>query len=399
MNDAPVAQDEAVSVLEDQIVDGNVVATDADDGAILTYALVGDSPTGLTFNADGSYRFDASSYDALAQGETAVLNLSYTASDGLVSDSAALVITIVGRDEDNHAPVAQDEAVSVFEDQVVDGNVVATDADDGAIFTYALSGGATGLTFNADGSYSFDASSYDSLAQGALKVLDLSYSVSDGPESDTGALTITITGVNDAPEAQDAAASVLEDTAVLGNVVASDADDGATLTYALIGEATGLTFNADGSYSFDAGSYDALAQGALRVLDLAYSVSDGMSSDTGALAITITGVNDAPEAQDEAVSVLEDEVVNGSVVATDADDSASLSYALVGEATGLTFNADGSYSFDAESYDTLAQGALRVLELTYSVSDGFESDTGALTITITGVNDAPVSDSTPSLTL
>ena len=391
VNDAPVAQDEAVSVFEDAVVEGSVVATDADDGATLTYALVGASPTGLTFNTDGSYTFDAGSYDFLAQDETALLSLAYTASDGLASDTADLIITIVGRDEDNNAPIAQDEAVSVLEDEVVDGNVVATDADAGATLTYALIGVAPiGLTFNADGSYTFDAGSYDFLAQDAIKLLALSYTVSDGMASDTAALDITITGVNDAPVAGDAAASVLEDSTFTGNVAATDADDGAILTYALIGAATGLTFNADGSYSFNASSYDSLAQGATGVLNLEYTASDGLESDTAALTITITGVNDAPVAQDENVSVLEDQTVERNVVATDADDDAILTYALIGTATGLSFNADGSYSFDASSYDSLAQGATEVLNLEYSVSDGLESDTSALTITITGVNDAPV---------
>jgi len=292
--------------------------------------------------------------------------------------------------------VAQDASATVLEDASVNGNVIATDADDGATLTYALIGGATGLAFNADGSYSFDASSYDSLAQGALKVLDLSYSVSDGLESDTGALTITITGVNDAPVAQDASATVLEDASVSGNVVATDADEGAILTYTLIGGATGLTFNADGSYSFDAGSYDTLAQGALRVLELAYSVSDGLESDSGALTITITGLNDAPEAQDEAASVFEDEILNDRVVATDVDEGDTLTYALDGLApTGLTFRSDGSYRFDASSYDFLAQDETAVLNLSYTVSDGFASDTAALVITIIGRdenNNAPVAE-------
>ena len=390
VNDAPVAQDETGSVFEDEIFSDRVVATDADDGATLTYELVGDAPIGLTFHSDGSYSFDASSYDALAQGATEVLNLTYTASDGLESDSAALGITIIGRDEDNNAPVAQDEAVSLLEDEIADGQVVATDADDAAILSYTLIGAATGLTFNNNGTYSFDAGDYDALADGALRVLELAYSVSDGLASDTGAITITITGVNDAPVAQDEAVSVLEDQVAGGEVVTTDADDAAILTYALIGEAAGLTFNNDGTYSFDAGSHDRLAKDATEVLNLSYSVSDGQESDTGALTITITGVNDAPVAEDETVSVLEDATALGSVVGTDADDGASLTYALIGEASGLTFNADGTYSVDAGSYDALADRALRVLDLAYSVSDGLESDTGALTITITGVNDAPV---------
>ena len=79
----------------------------------------------------------------------------------------------------------------------------------------------------------------------------------------------------------------------------SDVDDGAVLTYALNAPVAGLTFNADGSYSFDAGNaaYQHLAQGATTDVVANYTVTDehGATVDHDP-DITLTGTNDAPVA-------------------------------------------------------------------------------------------------------
>ena len=56
----------------------------------------------------------------------------------------------------------------------------------------------------------------------------------------------------------------------------SDVDDGAVLTYAQNAPVAGLTINADGSYSFDAGNaaYQHLAQGATTDVVANYTVTD-----------------------------------------------------------------------------------------------------------------------------
>ena len=79
----------------------------------------------------------------------------------------------------------------------------------------------------------------------------------------------------------------------------SDVDDGATLTYSLNAPVAGLTLNADGSYSFDAGNaaYQHLAQGATQTVVANYTVTDEHgATDTATLTITVTGTNDAPVA-------------------------------------------------------------------------------------------------------
>jgi VCBS repeat-containing protein len=404
-NDGPVAVGSSFSVAENTaIVNGSVGATDVDAGAVLSYALAGAAPAGLVFNADGSYAFDPShpAYQSLAVGQSTVLTVPFTASDAQGAGSSAnLVITVTGT---NDTPAAQATSFSVAEGSaVVNGNVIATDADGGAVPGYALDVAApAGLVFNADGSYSFDpdASAYNGLAVGQSVTLTLPYTATDEHGASSSAnLVITVTGTNDTPVAQPVLFPIAEDAPVVsGNVVASDPDAGAVLTYALVGPApAGLVLDADGSYTFDPAhpAYQALGPGQVQVINAPYLVTD--EHGAGAFAgfvIIVTGTNDAPVAQAAAVTVAEDAGVAGAVVATDVDTGAVLSYTLNGvPPAGLVFNTNGSYSFDASgpAWQSLGLGQSVVLTIPYTVTDQFGADSTAdLVVTITGTNDAPV---------
>src|SRR5690606_21554847 len=132
------------------------------------------------------------------------------------------------------------------------------------------------------------------------------------------------------------------------------------------------------------------------VLTVPYTVTDDQgATSTANLVITVTGTNDAPVAQAASFSVAEDSaVVTGSVVATDADANSVLSFSLNAAApAGLTFNADGSYSFDASNaaYQSLGVGQSTLLTIPYTVTDDQgATSTANLVITVTGTNDAPV---------
>ena len=380
--------------------------TDADAGETvgLTYAVVGTAPTGLTFNTDGGYTFDASSYDALTEGEPLVLTIPFTATDatGTTSASANLVITITGT---NDAPVVSAAVDTVDEDATITGSVSGTDADAGETvgLTYAVVGTPpAGLTFNTDGSYTFDASSYDALTEGEPLVLTIPFTATDGngATSASANLVITITGTNDAPVVSAAVDAVDEDATITGSVSGTDADAGETvgLTYAVVGTPpAGLTFNTDGSYTFDASSYDALTAGEPLVLTIPFTATDatGTTSASANLVITITGTNDAPVVSAAVDTVDEDATITGSVSGTDADagETVGLTYAVVGTPpAGLTFNTDGSYTFDASSYDALTAGEPLVLTIPFTATDGTGTTSASanLVITITGTNDTPV---------
>lgn len=101
-------------------------ASDADTGetGTLSYGLVNAAPAGLTFNADGSYTFDASSYDSLTQGQILTVTVPFTATDvNGASDQQNLVLTITGT---NDAPVASAATAALDEDTTVAGTVSAS---------------------------------------------------------------------------------------------------------------------------------------------------------------------------------------------------------------------------------------------------------------------------------
>jgi VCBS repeat-containing protein len=410
-NDAPVAVVDVATATEDGAVVTGSVATndsDVDTGATLTYAVVGTPPAGVTLNANGTYSFDPSNaaYQSLAAGATQSVVVNYTVSDGIAPPVAStLTITVTGV---NDAPVAVADVAAATEDGAAVTGSVATndsDVDTGAVLTYALAAPVAGLTLNANGSYSFDPSNaaYQSLAAGATQVIVANYTVSDGNGgSATSTLTITVTGTNDAPVAVADVATATEDgAAVTGSVATndSDVDNGAVLTYALDAPVAGLTLNANGSYSFDPSNaaYQSLAVGETTDVVATYTVTDENGAEsTSTLTITVTGVNDAPVAVADVATATEDgAAVTGSVATNDSDvdNDAVLTYTLDAPVDGLTLNADGSYSFDPSdaAYQALAVGETTDVVATYTVTDenGAES-TSTLTITVTGVNDAPV---------
>ncbi|WP_251977996.1 tandem-95 repeat protein, partial [Salinicola avicenniae] len=413
-NDAPVAVADTQTTDENTVLTGQVPAATDVDGTITSYALDTDVGTGngnLSFNADGSYTFDpGTDFDALAVGQSRDVTFSYTATDndGGVSAPQTVTITVTGT---NDVPVAVADTQTTGENTVLAGQVPAATDVDGTIASYALDTdvgtGNGSLTFNADGSYRFDpGTDFDALAAGESRDVTFSYTATDndGGVSAPQTVTITVTGTNDAPVAQAAVATTEENTILTGQVPAATDVDGTIASYSLdtdVGQGNGsLSFNADGSYRFDPGSdFDALAAGQSRDVTFSYTATDnaGDVSTPQTVTITVTGTNDAPVAVADTQTTGENTVLTGQVPAATDVDGTIASYALdtdVGTGNGsLTFNADGSYSFDpGTDFDALAAGESRDVTFSYTATDnaGASSAPVMVTITVTGTNDAPV---------
>ena len=104
VNDAPVAQSAAANVTEGAgVITGVLIATDV-DSPTLTFALNAGAPAGVSLNADGSYSFDPANaaYDGLAAGQTRTLTVGYSVTDGSLSDSNNLLISITGTNDAPH---------------------------------------------------------------------------------------------------------------------------------------------------------------------------------------------------------------------------------------------------------------------------------------------------------
>ncbi|WP_168047001.1 VCBS domain-containing protein, partial [Brevundimonas alba] len=275
---------------------------------------------------------------------------------------------------------ANNDVFDLTEDQTISGNLFANNgagADTGAgpliVSTFnqqPLVGGVVVIEFPGDqgvitvyenGDFTFVPGSYwDALAEGGVGSLGGSYQMRDDNNVFSVAdFTLNFTGTNDAPvNGGDVTIDLNEDAVSSGQVPPASDVDGMTFTYELVGTAPGLSMDATGAWEFDASDYDYLKAGEEKVIMIDYLARDdaGEASDQQTFTITITGTNDGPVAAVATNSVTEDATVTGSVSATDADDGVA-SYELTDEApAGLTFNPNGSYSFDAASYDSLEAG-------------------------------------------
>ncbi|MGY3886833.1 VCBS domain-containing protein [Aeromonas aquatica] len=436
-NDAPVLQADVGAVNEDSILTrtaaNGVLSNDSDvDGNILKVTGILNGTTGsatavnasgdtvltnsygtLTIRADGSYSFNANGADAqkLAAGQTAGVVFTYTATDGTVSQTSTLTITITGA---NDAPVLTPDVGTVNEDAILTVNaangVLANDSDvDGNILKVTgILNGTTGsatavnasgdtvltnsygtLTIRADGSYSFNANGADAqkLAAGQTAGVVFTYTATDGTVSQTSTLTITITGTNDAPVLQADVGSVNEDAILTVNaasgVLSNDSDvDGNILKVTGIlngttGSATAvnasgdtvltnsygtLTIRADGSYSFNANGADAqkLAAGQTAGVVFTYTATDGTVSQTSTLTITITGTNDAPVLSIDKGAVVSEEGLAGGIADTAGNSDTTDSVAASGKITVGDLDSQDSLTISLSGPAGLTSGGTAV---------------------------------------
>lgn len=300
-NRAPTAADVTVNTFEDAAPTAfGLAGSDLDEDA-LSYALARQVP-GLTVDGANSFSIDPRdpAYQSLKAGELRTELVEYTVSDGRGGTAKAqLIINITGV---NDAPVAAAAAREATEDgPVITGQLQASDID-GDSLTFTAARTIPGLSFNPDGSYSFDPSdpAYQSMKAGEQKIEVIGYTVSDGQGGTASStLTITITGANDAPTTEPATRTVTRNGATIAGELSGNDIDGDQLTFTPARTIPGLTFNADGKYSFDPknAAYQDLTAGMTRTEVINFTVADGQGGTASStLTIVINGTNSGPVA-------------------------------------------------------------------------------------------------------
>ncbi len=410
----------------DALLKGQLTATDEDKGAVLTYSLEGSAIKGLAMAADGSWTFDPSAYKSLGTNETQTIKVTYKVTDERGgSDTESFTINVTGT---NDVPVV----ASVLTSNAKEGDALysldllagAKDADATDTLrvtgvTYKVNGTATanngadlpagltldGTTLKVDPTHT----AFNHLAAGQTQLIQVNYTVSDGHGGMVQQTeTITITGTNDAATfTGTSTGAVTEDPSTTGaiglnasgrlsvaDVDAGEAQFTAANPVALVGTYGTFTFDkdtGDWSYAADNSKLQSLSKAGEATEKLTVSSADGTRKD---ILVTLNGVNDAPVAEAATKTGNEGQSLSGTVKASDVDATDNLTYSLLDAApAGLTFNTDGSYTFDANNsaYNSLAQGQTRDVEVRFKANDGTaDSNTQTLTIKLTGVNDAPI---------
>ena len=449
VNDQPLAADDTASIDEgsgdDLVIDLGPLTSDVDANDVLSYSVLSitnssgrEQPINVAI-AGSVLTIDPVEF-GLDDGEVEDFTILYQVTDdsGAGNDSATgeIVVTVTGSAGDvppptNNQPVAGDTVVE--EDDETDISVdllnLVTDADPGDTLTVvSVEIAAAGredpvaFTLGGDGVLTIDPTQFG-LADGEELTLTASYTVDDGSgqsnSSDTGEVVIVITGVatgnpNNAPVAQDDTIAVDE---AAGNVIidlnalVSDVDpDTLTITSAAFGDEGGeieAEFTlVNGVVTVDPTQFGA-NDGETITVSLGYTVDDGSgapnSSATGVVTLNITGApsaNAAPVAEDDtqflSVAGLTTIAVDLTDLISDPDgdpvsivNDATLQLLVGGvPATVQPTLGSGDTVFIDVGQFALGEDDATTAVLQYTATDGSLSDTGAITLELTG-NRAP----------
>jgi hypothetical protein len=393
-------------------------ATDP-EGKAVTWSIAGGADAArFVIDSTGALRFvNAPNFEVRADvGANNIYNVTIGASDGSVTATRALTVQVTNL---NEGPViisaggADAASFSVSENTGLITTIVADDPDAQDDYGFAIVGGADAALFTigvANGVLQFK-SGRDFEAPGdsdGNNVYEVIVAVRDFTNiPDTQAISVTVTNANEAPVITSngggsaAAIASAENSLAVTNVVASDPDGGA-LSYAISGGADASRFAIDaatGSLSFlTAPDHEQPADSdGNNVYDVVVSASDGMVSDTQALAITVGNVNERPVivsnggGESALVELDEGQRAVTTVVAADPDGSAGVTYSITGGAHADLFvinSTTGALSFvEAPDHEAPLGGSDNVYSVTVTASDGALSSSQSLQVSVRDVNE------------
>ncbi len=376
-NSAPAALDDEAATNEDAAVTINVLVNDSDpDGDALTITSFTQPLNGVVVQTgDESLQYTP---EADFFGEDTFL---YTVSDGTTTATATVTVTVAAV---NDVPTFTSTPVTEAERNTpYTYAVAATDVDGDALTITAPTLPAwLALTDHGDGTASLEGTPADADVGEHPVVLRLS----DGLVSVDQSFTVTVTTTNTAPSALKDEAATDEDVAVEIDALANDSDpDGDALTI------TAVTSPAHGTAE--------VIDGGARIRytpapdffgedTFLYTLSDGTTTATGIVAVTVAAVNDVPAFTSTPVTgAVTGETYTYAAAATDVDgDALTITAPTLPAWLALTDHGDGTASLEGTPADADVGDHPVVLRL----SDGLVSVDQSFTVTVTATNAAPV---------
>ncbi|WP_274061697.1 tandem-95 repeat protein [Vibrio parahaemolyticus] len=375
VNDAPVAKDDIATTQEDTAVTIDVLPNDTDvDGDKLSIESVSvPKEQGTVEVVDGKLVFTP------AENFNGDAEITYTVTDGALTDQATVKVTV---NAVNDTPVVE----SNIADQTL--------AEDFTPYTIDLNTAFSDVD-NVDGELTFSVSGNSNIQVAIVNGIATITPTADWNGSET--LTFTATDPSGesvsqpvnftvAPVADIVAdkATVVEDTPTIIKVLGNDTFEGDGKVVSLDannGPANGtVSVNPDGSVTYTPND------NYVGKDTFTYVVTSGGVSESTAVEVNVTPVNDAPVAKDDIATTQEDTAVTIDVLSNDTDvdgDKLSIQSATVPEAQGKVEIVDGKLVFTpAENFNGHA-------EITYTVTDGQLTDEAKVTVTVNPVNDAP----------
>ncbi|WP_157892933.1 Ig-like domain-containing protein, partial [Marinicella sediminis] len=384
----PTAVDDSATVDEDDPATTiDVQANDTDpDGGINTIQSVTQPANGAVVitngGADLTYQPDA---DFCNDG-TPTDDFTYTLNGGSVGTVAVTVNCV---DDD---PVAVNDSVTVTEDDpatTIDVISNDTDVDGGsntiqsvtqpADGTVVITNAGADLTYQPDADFCNDGTPTD----------DFTYTLNGGS---VGTVAVTVTCVDDDPNAVDDTATVTEDDpATTIDVISNDTDvDGGSNTVQSVTQPVNGTVvitnaGADLSYQPDA---DYCNDGT-PTDDFTYTLNGGSA---GNVAVTVTCVDDTPTAVNDTATITEDDpATTFDVLANDnnADGGPITIDSVTQPGNGLVVITNGGADLTYAPVADYCNDGVTTDDFTYTLNGG---SVGTVAVTVNCVDDAPTAN-------
>nr|WP_258405780.1 putative Ig domain-containing protein [Shewanella mangrovisoli] len=378
VNDAPTISSTAItSATQDAAYSYTLVATDSDVGDSLTLSAV-TLPSWLSFNAATGV---LSGTPTNANVGSYAVVLRATDVDGLTADqSFTIVVANV-----NDAPTISSTAItSATQDAAYSYTLVATDSDVGDSLTLSAVTLPSWLSFNA--ATGVLSGTPTNANVGSYAVLLRATDV-DGLTADQS-FTIAVANVNDAPVATNQTVTLEEDSSLMITLAAEDADND-PLTYEITAQPASGTLEQHGSVWLYTPEKDFNGTDSIGFI----AKDAELSSEPATVTITVTPVNDDPQAVDDSYTLTStpNDTYTLAVLANDVDvdgDTLTIDGAAA-DIGSVQITSDGLSFTAPEAY--VGPVALR-----YTISDGNKGRaTAKVNVLIEGTDSA----SQPVITL
>jgi len=256
---------------------------------------------------------------------------------------------------------------------VIDVLANDTDINDNTLSLVSAEANNGSVVINSDGTITYTPSSDFNGTD------TISYEITDGGETATSTVLVTINPVNDAPVAINEFIHVDDGVTSIIDVLANDLDvDGDALSVTSASAMNGtVTINVDGTLSYTPNT------GASGLDVINYEVTDG-NGETSSASATI---NRLPSAIDDAAGTDENTAVTIDVLANDSDSDGSVLIVSSASASNgtVTINADGTLHYIPNDSFT------GVDTISYDISDS-SGGTSSATVNVTVIAEGSVNE-------
>jgi len=350
VNQVPNITNQSFSIEENSPVGqevGQVIASDPDIGQTLTYSIISGNTDNTFLIGSTSGILSVANSTILNYEENQAFDLIVQVQDdgvGTLTNQASVTVNLT---DINEVPEINDQTYVIDEnssDGVQVGTVIATDPDNGQTLAYSIIAG------NTDNAFQLDPVS-GMMAVATSSVLDfetypdfnITIEVQDngnGNLSDQATITVNLNDINEAPTINDESFALDENSPngqQLGTLIATDPDNGQTLTYNII---SGNTNNA-----FELGSTSGILSinntitldfESNPVFILTIEVHDnglGSLNDQATVTVNLNDINEDPIIYNQ-IFIVEETIGTGElvgvVIASDPDAGQELTFSIIG---------------------------------------------------------------------